>query len=93
MDMTIDGREIPSREALHARMKQELEFPDWYGGNLDAMVDCLTDLRQETSIRVTGFSGMREALGTYADRWLRALKGAAAENPALHLEFGEDGDI
>jgi RNAse (barnase) inhibitor barstar len=24
-------------------MKRDLEFPDWFGGNLDALNDCLTD--------------------------------------------------
>ena len=26
-----------------ARFQEELEFPDWFGGNWDALNDCLTD--------------------------------------------------
>lgn len=33
-----------SRDALMARVAAALEFPQWFGGNWDALEDCLTDL-------------------------------------------------
>jgi len=32
------------KEALLQRVAQALEFPRWFGGNWDALEDCLTDL-------------------------------------------------
>lgn len=32
------------KEALMQRIAQALEFPQWFGGNWDALEDCLTDL-------------------------------------------------
>jgi len=32
------------KEALMRRIAQALEFPQWFGGNWDALEDCLTDL-------------------------------------------------
>ena len=31
-----------SRERAHAHLKSELQLPDYYGKNLDALYDCLT---------------------------------------------------
>ena len=35
---------------LHRVLAQELEFPSWYGSNLDALYDCLTDLEEDTHL-------------------------------------------
>jgi hypothetical protein len=32
------------KEAILAAMSASLEFPEWFGGNWDALEDCLTDL-------------------------------------------------
>jgi hypothetical protein len=32
------------KKELLARLARELRFPDWFGGNWDALEDCLTDL-------------------------------------------------
>lgn len=38
----LDGLE--DKEALLARIGEALGFPDWFGGNWDALEDCLGDL-------------------------------------------------
>ena len=40
----LDAREFTDKEASHAYLKKALDFPDYYGTNLDALYDCLTDL-------------------------------------------------
>lgn len=40
----LDTREFTDKEASHAYLNEMLEFPEYYGGNLDALYDCLTDL-------------------------------------------------
>lgn len=47
--MTAPHRHVVRRGALGktealAAIAEALEFPDWYGHNLDALYDCLTDL-------------------------------------------------
>lgn len=36
---------IETKDQLHKALAEALRFPEWYGNNLDALYDCLTDLR------------------------------------------------
>ena len=40
----IDGAQITSREAFHSVCAAEFGFPEFYGRNMDAWIDCLTYL-------------------------------------------------
>ena len=43
MRFVLDGSSVGSREALHRTLAAGLRLPDWYGGNLDALHDCLSE--------------------------------------------------
>lgn len=40
--VTLNGDKITSVSDLHQTLKEQLELPDYYGENLDALWDCLT---------------------------------------------------
>ena len=82
----LDGDAISTREELHAALARELALPDWYGGNLDALYDCLTDLGEETVLRVVHREALEENLGPTARGLMRVLADAEAENPWLRVE-------
>ena len=82
----LDGDAISTREELHAALARELALPDWYGGNLDALYDCLTDLGEETALRVVHREALEEKLGPTARGLMRVLADAEAENPWLRVE-------
>ena len=50
MKVIIDGNIISHRLQLHDFLASELNFPETYGKNLDALYDCLTDIHDETEI-------------------------------------------
>lgn len=49
---------------LHALLARELAFPQWYGNNLDALYDCLTDLEIPTHLTLLHLSqeGFRDTI-------------------------------
>lgn len=75
----LDGAAIPDRAALHQTLAEKLDFPDWYGGNLDALFDCLTSLPEDVELTVQNGAALEEALGTYAGIFFRVLTDAAEE--------------
>jgi len=44
MVIRIDARQLTDSAKLHAALNQAFGFPDTYGRNLDALIDCLTHL-------------------------------------------------
>ena len=64
-------------------MKRDLGFPDWFGDNLDALYDCLTDLSwrpapgyvivisgsERLSANPTGFAVFNEIIASAAEAW------------------------
>ena len=37
--------QLTEKETLHDVLARELQLPEWYGRNLDALYDCLTELK------------------------------------------------
>ena len=45
----IPLQEVRDKQALLAAIARALDFPEWFGGNWDALEDCLTDLSWRTA--------------------------------------------
>ena len=76
-EIVLDGLELRSLEEVHDRFAQALALPEWYGRNLDALFDCLTDLGEPVTVRLR--------LGRQGRALVRLLRRAAAENPQVTL--------
>lgn len=79
-----------SPSAIHDTLAPTLAFPDYYGRNLDALVDCLRDLPFPDrgggrALALDGFDACARALPGYAHDVLDVLARAAHE----HLLFGD----
>ena len=81
----IDGSTVRTPEELHNCLQDELEFPEYYGKNLDALYDVLTDLPDETWIYISAEPALRSVLGEYWERFLRVFSDAQQENARLKL--------
>ena len=82
MEITIHCGGIADKNELHARIAAALSVPDWYGHNLDALMDCLTDL-DEVTVTLTEW----DSLPFDADGFWQAFRQAASENPDLTVIF------
>lgn len=86
--ITLCGTEMADMAAVHRFFAEELNFPEWYGNNLDALHDCLTDIRDEdVVIEITEKEALSKALGVRYRRFIKALTHAAEENDHLTLEL------
>ena len=90
MRFVLDGGSVGNCETLHRVLAAGLQFPDWYGGNLDALHDCLTEINQPTELVIRGSDTLETALGSYAAAFRRVLTDSAAQNEALTVTWETD---
>ena len=81
----LDGNVIETREQLHAALQRDLELPEWYGRNLDALYDCLTDSHEAISIEIRNRDALTAHLGRYAAALEHVLRDAAGENGQIEI--------
>lgn len=46
----IDGTEIPDFDSFHAVFRKAFGFPGFYGCNMNAWIDCMSDLSEATGM-------------------------------------------
>ncbi len=80
MRAVIDCTELHSPAELHRELREALGLPDWYGGNLDALHDCLSVTAEEVELCLENFDQLEKNLGGYGERLLRVLGDLSIEN-------------
>ena len=78
MRIIVDGSLI--KKEGHKYLKKILDFPDYYGENLDALYDCLTDIGTDTEIILDNDKLVdKEIIDTFID--------ATNENPCIKFKI------
>lgn len=80
MELILDAVYFGNGRQVHNYIANALQFPDWYGHNLDALYDCLTERRADTVIHLKSWprSGPLYRIG-----WV--MQEAAEENPHINV--------
>ncbi len=75
---TLDFTNVNTYYEFHFLIKDELDFPDYYGCNWDAFWDCLSDMIGDPiHIQILGFDNIERKFGAlFAQTMLRILKKA-----------------
>ena len=67
-EIVLDGKLMKTKQAAHAYLKAAFRFPDYYGANLDALYDLLSEMRrQELTVTLINGDALRSSLGEYGD--------------------------
>ena len=69
-NITLKLDKFSKKEELHSYLKKKMKFPDYYGENLDALFDCLTDISTDTAVDIKYDADnelQREVLAVFSD--------------------------
>lgn len=69
----LDGSRMTDKKAMHDELKKKLRLPDYYGGNLDALNDCLGERREKELIVISRAGEFLEEAGPYGVSLLRVF--------------------
>lgn len=78
----IHGDRISGWDALYDQLSDDLALPEWFGHNLDALYDCLTDLH-DSQITIYHWETLAECLGKKSSALRQVLSDAGMENKSL----------
>ncbi len=87
-EVTLDLTPFEEKHGLHDYLKQTLDFPFYYGGNLDALYDVLGSITQATRLHLQYSAQPKGKMVEYLPRLLRVFRDAAADN--YNLEITEE---
>lgn len=92
MRYEIDLRDVRTREAFHDRIEQTVPCPVYYGRNLDAFYDVLTERGGIGELVFRHMEEFRREMPAYGAA-LQALCAEAVEQcPGLRISYAEESD-
>lgn len=84
----IIGARCASQETLHAFLKKKLGFPEYYGENLNALADCLSEAGEPLSITVClDEDDLEPGMQAYMLRFVQVCAREALANPNVTLSI------
>ena len=72
--ITLDLERMTSVPALHKYLRSALALPVYYGANLDAVYDCLTEIAQPTLRIMKSWAGMASSCWRFCRTQRRKTK-------------------
>ncbi|MBR3630340.1 MAG: barstar family protein [Oscillospiraceae bacterium] len=78
----LDGRQLSDKAEAHLYLQEMLAFPEYYGRNLDALFDVLTENSKDTLLWILHAEAVHPSITA-------VLEDAMEENPFLTVIFEE----
>ena len=79
-NITLKLDKFNTKKELHSYLKKKLKFPDYYGENLDALFDCLTDISTDTAVDIR-----YDAENEFQKTVLKVFSDAVSQNTHLAI--------
>src|SRR5690554_1526388 len=92
-ELLIDMSGIMDEETFHEYVSKKLDFPGYYGYNLDAFWDCISDEDQSAMPRklvVEGLAALKHFLPELHDGFVESLQDYATEHPEREVVMRQD---
>ena len=83
MAIMLDGKAMTDRPAAHSHLAERLDLPTYYGRNLDALYDMLSEIGEDTELILEDPAAVVEQMGKYGEALLSTMQEAAENNPHL----------
>lgn len=48
----LDFKKFMTAKGAHRYLENQMDFPNYYGRNLDALFDCLTDIDEQVKVKI-----------------------------------------
>ena len=88
-NIVLDIRSFDTKAALHQYLKEQLDFSDYYGENLDALYDELTSSVEAIALVLQYAAKPVGEMAEYLPRVLEVFRDAARENYHLSVLLEE----
>ena len=78
---------VSSKAEFYERIQEAMEVPDYFGNNLDALYDILTEISSETIIRVTGMDRVTSEMEDYMKKFRELCEDVCEENECVKFIY------
>ncbi|MBQ1894686.1 MAG: barstar family protein [Clostridiales bacterium] len=87
--IVIDFTGVASYHEVHSLLDRTLDLPSYYGRNLDALHDCLTEIgssKEPVRVRLVGMDKAGDNMSRYMTGVRKVFEDSERENPGLIIE-------
>lgn len=85
----IDGNALTDWKAFHKVFKETLNFPEYYGNNMDAWIESMAEIKESLLISITDSETLKE---NQEEIYFTILECAALVN-SIKLDEGDESVI
>lgn len=91
-EFIIDFEGVGSEEEIQERLMESLPLPDYYGENLDALYDVLTEMGEGWHILILNYDDVDDDVRQSVEDIINVIEGASAVVSDLTVEIGDNSE-
>lgn len=83
----LDEKDLENRRRMHAFFSEKITVPEYFGANLDALNDVLSETDEDLDFILTRENMRRITKNPYAWKVVMIIGRCMRENPHIHILF------